>query len=295
MRRDFLCCCSVSWVLWPPERDNDRTLCNFIAEEYPRISQKDVKTARWGTHHLERAALFLQLLVFIMSCFLPAGSIFQRSVQRSAQVTKLRSLIHKHYPQCAGWGPHLMYWMLVKYCFRVFSLPYRGMFVTILTVCLTYVDNFTLSTSQWAQDVVLRAFCIWRTQTVRREVIYVSPSKKSSAKLERKYHCGYVYISKWWGTAGVGCNTDSSSAQDLSSALKLVWRIYFGLELLSPREMNSCWQLECTWCTSFGLIQHPRVQFASSETTHDMSLQVYFFTYQIYSQHAVLNGAKVVL
>lgn len=46
-----------------------------------------------------------------------------------------------------------------------------------------------------------------------------------------------------------------SSAQDLSSALKLVWRIYFGLDLLSPREMHSCWQLECTWCTSFGLIQ----------------------------------------
>lgn len=79
-----------------------------------------------------------------------------------------------------------MYWTLVKYCFRVFSLPYRGMLVTIVSVCLMYVDNFTLSTSQRAQDVVLRVFHIWRTQTARREVIYVSPFRKSAAKLEKK-------------------------------------------------------------------------------------------------------------
>lgn len=93
MWRDFPCCCTVSWVLWPPERNNDRTLCNFITEEHPRISQKNVKTARWGTHYSELAALSLQLLVFIMSCSLSAGPIFQ-SVPRRAQVTELRSLVH---------------------------------------------------------------------------------------------------------------------------------------------------------------------------------------------------------
>lgn len=176
-----------------------------------------------------------------------------------------------------------MCWTPVKYCFRVFSLPYGGMLVTIVSACLMYVDNFTLSTSQRAQDVVLRVFCTRRTQTGRREVIYVSPFTKSAAKLEKK-------IPPWLFTlASRGALQEwaatCSSAQELSSTLKLVWRIYFGLDLLSPREMYSCWQLECTWCTSFGWIQsnHPRVQFASSEITHDMSLQVYFFTYQIYS------------
>lgn len=39
-------------------------------------------------------------------------------------------------------------------------MPCRGMLVTIVSDCLMYVHNFTLSMSQRAQDVVLRVFRI---------------------------------------------------------------------------------------------------------------------------------------
>lgn len=283
MWRDFPCCCKMSWVFWPPERNNDRTLCNFIAEEHPRVSQKDVKTGRWGTHHLELATLSLQVLFFFLLCH----ALFQQDPFFGVCQEAQKSL------NCGVWS------------------------ISVSSVCRLRSPSHVLNANQILFQSVLPALrrdachhrvCMpdvcWQFYPFHvpasagcgiKSILYTKDTdREKGSDLCESIHkvCSKVgkKIPPWLFTlASRGALQEwaatCSSAQELSSTLKLVWRIYFGLDLLSPREMYSCWQLECTWCTSFGWIQsnHPRVQFASSEITHDMSLQVYFFTYQINS------------
>lgn len=136
---------------------------------------------------------------------------------------------------------HFLNMSQVLFCTGCF-LPcvWRGVLITIVSECLMCVDKFTLCMSQWAQNVLLRAFRIQKTQDKEKWFtrVHAGSWKIHATKLEKIPPWLCLHHQVVWHCR-MGLKHWVERAEDLASTLNLFWKLYvrLGLLLIQGKEL----------------------------------------------------------
>lgn len=106
--RAIPCCCTVNWVLLLPEWNNGRTLCTV--EEHPRVSQRNMK-AGGEVSTTQSWQHFFFNFDYVTLSFSSIHFLERAGKDTGHQIKQSGSSVC---PQCSGYGPHLIYWTLVR-------------------------------------------------------------------------------------------------------------------------------------------------------------------------------------